>query len=159
MLGLLRGFSKVIILFIWPYSCWFCRICWANADRGSVCIWCAPENVFPSVGSFGLHRISCVRHVKRLQKVPAMQTGGTPTMCPSTLPFAIWRDPCLSYKNSDSSVQWHLVVPKEKILRSLVESSLSRSCLYLIPSLQRPINSQLIWAILLCDVIPDGKTE
>jgi len=27
-LGLFRGFSKVIALFIWLYSCWFCRICW-----------------------------------------------------------------------------------------------------------------------------------
>ena len=31
-LGLFRGFSRVIILFIWPYSCWFCRMCWAYAD-------------------------------------------------------------------------------------------------------------------------------
>ena len=33
-LRLFRGFSKVIILFIWPYLCWFCRICWAYADWG-----------------------------------------------------------------------------------------------------------------------------
>jgi hypothetical protein len=26
-------------------------------------------------------------------------------------------------------------------------------------SIKRPIHAQLNWAILLCDVIPDGKTE
>ena len=34
MFGLFRGFSKVIILFIWPYACWFCRMCRAYADWG-----------------------------------------------------------------------------------------------------------------------------
>jgi len=36
MLGLLRGLSRFIILFIWPYSCCLCRICWAKADWGSL---------------------------------------------------------------------------------------------------------------------------
>ena len=34
MFGFFRGFSKAIILFIWPYSYWFCRMCWAYADWG-----------------------------------------------------------------------------------------------------------------------------
>ena len=33
-LGLFRGLSSVIVLLIWPYSCWFCRMCRAYADWG-----------------------------------------------------------------------------------------------------------------------------
>jgi hypothetical protein len=36
MLGLLRGLSSFIILFIRPYSCCLCRICWVKADWGLV---------------------------------------------------------------------------------------------------------------------------
>ena len=43
--GLLRGFSKVIILFIWSYSCWFCRMCWANADWGLLLLMYPPIGV------------------------------------------------------------------------------------------------------------------
>ena len=34
MFGLLRGLSRVIMLFIVPYSCWLHRMCCAYADFG-----------------------------------------------------------------------------------------------------------------------------
>ena len=70
-LGLFSGFGKVIIHFIWPYSCWFCRICWAYADWGLLFLMylmCSWKRMF-RLGSFGLRTPGCIRCMS-VDKIP-----------------------------------------------------------------------------------------